>query len=137
MNQAKKALRVLLADVNPDIIKWTREILYPTFDVVGVCSDGGSVFRQSKLLTPDLIVIAISLGSISGLTVVHRLRQAGCTAKIVFLTVHPEAEFVSAAFAEGASAYVLKSQLSELPDALSAAVAGRTYISSALLQHQS
>lgn len=136
MNQAKKALRVLLVDDNPDIIKWTREILHPTFDVVGVCSNGESVYRKSKLLAPDLIVIAISLGRISGLTVVHRLFQAGCTAKIVFLTVHQEAEFISAAFAEGAAGYVLKSQLSELPDALSAAAAGRIYISSDLLQQQ-
>ncbi len=131
-----KPLRVLFADDNPSIVKCAREILEPTFDVVGVCMNGESLLRESKLIAPDIIVIEISLGCTSGFSLVDRLRQEGCRAKIVFVTVHEEPEFISAAFAKGAAGYLLKSQLSELNDALSAVARGEHYLSSALPQVQ-
>ncbi len=129
-----KPLRVLFADDNPSIVKCAREILEPAFEVVGVCINGESLLRESKLLAPDIIVIEISLGCTCGLALVDRLLQAGCTAKIVFLTLHEKAEFISAAFAKGASGYLLKSELSELPDALSAVARGERYLSATLPQ---
>ena len=51
-------------------------------------------------------------------------------AKIVFLTVHGEPDYLRAGFAAGATAYVLKSRLaSDLVPALREALAGRSFIS--------
>ena len=61
---------------------------------------------------PDLIILDISLGDMTGFEVARRLKKSGNTAKIIFLTVHEDIDFVRAAFDLGASGYVFKSRIS-------------------------
>jgi DNA-binding NarL/FixJ family response regulator len=43
----------------------------------------------------------------TGFEVARSLRDRGCPAKIIFLTLHEDADFVNVAFDLGASGYVL------------------------------
>ena len=71
----------------------------------------------------------ITLPILSGIDAAHRLRESAPSAKIVFLTVHSEQEFVEACMAEGALGYVLKSHMKgHLIVAIQAALVGQTYI---------
>ncbi len=127
--------KVLLADANRDILQHASHLLESEFEVIGVVQDGESILRDYERMNPDVVVLAVSLGTLSGLEVARRLRDMGHQARIVFLTVHEEAEFVCAAFGAGAAAYVVKSRLnSDLVDAVRAALAGRIFISPSL-QH--
>ena len=55
---------------------------------------------------------------------------AGSNAKIVFLTVHDDPDFVREALAAGALGYVVKPRLaSDLPMAVREAIAGRSFVS--------
>jgi DNA-binding NarL/FixJ family response regulator len=57
--------------------------------------------------------------------VTRRLKNAGCPAKVIFLTLHEDMDFVSAAFGLGASGYVFKSRLStDLETAMSTVLSG-------------
>lgn len=126
---------VLLADDSPEILQHATEVLEPEFEVIGAVLDGRSVLRDFEQLKPDVVVLDISMGEVSGLEVARRLLQMGHQARIVFLTVHEEAEFVCAAFGAGAAAYVVKSRLnSDLVDALHASLAGHIFVSPSL-QH--
>lgn len=127
--------RVLLADDNPEILHHAARLLEPEFDVVGAVLDGESVLGQYERLRPDVVVLDISMGDLSGLDVARRLLEMGHQARVVFLTVHEERDFVFAAFGAGGAGYVVKSRLSsDLPDALHAALAGGVFISPSL-QH--
>ena len=65
----------------------------------------------------------------SGIDAVHRLRESAPSAKIVFLTVHSEQQFIEACLAEGALGYVLKSHMkAHLIPAIQAALVGQIYI---------
>ena len=56
--------------------------------------------------------------------------SAGCHAKLVFLTVHDDPDYVRAALQAGGSAYVVKSRLaSDLVTAIREALAGRSFVS--------
>ena len=122
--------RVLLADDNPAILKHASRLLGHEFDIVGAVLDGESVLRHYEHVKPDAVILDISLGGLSGLEVARRLSQQGHQPKIIFLTVHEEQEFVSAAFAVGGAGYVVKSRLnSDLRHALHAALKGRVFIS--------
>jgi DNA-binding NarL/FixJ family response regulator len=67
---------------------------------------------------------------LSGIDAAHRLRESAMPAKIVFLTIHSEEQFMKACMAEGALGYVLKSHMkAHLIPAIRAALDGRTYIS--------
>ncbi len=127
---ASRRASVLLADGNPEILQHASSILQPEFEVVGAVLDGESLLRDFERTRPDVVVLDFSVAKLSGLDLVRRLLQIGHQARIVFLTVHEEADFVRAAFGAGAAAYVVKSRLnSDLVRALQAALAGRIFVS--------
>jgi DNA-binding NarL/FixJ family response regulator len=81
-------------------------------------------------LQPDVIVTDISMPKLSGIDAVDRLRESGCSSKVVFLTVHSDPDFVDAALKTGALAYVLKPSIaSDLLFAIQEAFAGRAFVS--------
>ncbi len=127
---AVRRARVLLADVHPQILQHATHVLEAEFQVVGAAGEGESLLREFERTRPDVVILGFSVGRLSGLEVARRLLQMGHQARIVFLTVHEEAEFIRAAFAAGAAGYVVKSRLqSDLVSALHAALAGRIFIS--------
>jgi DNA-binding NarL/FixJ family response regulator len=121
--------RVLLADDYPALLQATTALLKSQFDVVGIATDGASLVSEALRLRPDIIVTDITMPVMSGIEAVHQLRKSAPSAKIVFLTIHSEAEFVKACLDEGALGYVIKSQMrTHLIPAIRAAVVGQTYI---------
>ena len=69
----------------------------------------------------------------NGIEVAAELRDSETPAKVVFLTVHEDPDFLRAALKVGASGYVVKSQMAtDLTDALNEASAGRSFISPVL-----
>jgi DNA-binding NarL/FixJ family response regulator len=125
-----RQIRVLVADDNPAILDAVSELLGVDFLVVGTCSDGESVLREASASTPDVIVLDISMGDLSGIEVARRLQDTSCYIKIVFLTVHENAEFVRSALAAGGAAYVFKSRLhADLIPAIHAACSGKLFVS--------
>jgi DNA-binding NarL/FixJ family response regulator len=103
---------VLLADDNTALLETLVEMLQPVYQVAAAMNNGKSVLERFAALSPDVIILDISLGDLTGFEVARRLRDAGCSAKIIFLTVHEDIDFVKAAFDLGASGYVFKSRIS-------------------------
>ncbi len=125
-----REIRVLLADDNPEMIAVLREFLEPVFEVVGAVNDGDSVIREASLLSPDVIILDISLGEPDGITVARRLQEASCHYKVVFLSIHEISELIRSALAAGGAAYVFKSRLkTDLIPAIHAVCSGRLFVS--------
>ena len=103
---------LLLVDDNRALLETLVEMLQPAYQVAAAMNNGKSVLERFAELSPDVIILDISLGDLTGFEVAKRLRDAGCTAKIIFLTVHEDIDFVNAAFELGASGYVFKSRIS-------------------------
>jgi len=122
--------RVLLVDDNQEILDRAAAILSSACAVVGAVKDGPSALEAVKALRPDVVVLDISMPGMSGLEVAGRLRRAGSTVPIVFLTIHDDEELVEAAQAAGGIGYVAKTMLPfDLPFAVNEACAGRRYVS--------
>jgi DNA-binding NarL/FixJ family response regulator len=102
---------LLLADDNPALLETLVEMLEPAYRVAAALGSGASVLEEVAALCPDLVILDISLGDLTGFDVARRLREVGCSAKIIFLTVHEDIDFVNAAFDLGASGYVFKSRI--------------------------
>ena len=94
---------VLLVDDNHALLQSLAGMLQHTYRILGALSNGAAVIEQAAALVPDLIILDISLGDISGFEIARRLKKAGCPAKIVFLTLHEDQDFANAAFSLGAS----------------------------------
>ncbi|MEZ5396837.1 MAG: response regulator [Bryobacterales bacterium] len=72
-----------------------RKILEPEFHVAGCVDDGRHLLEEAAPDCPDAILIDISMPLLNGIDAVRRLRSAGCSSKLVILTMHADAEFVS------------------------------------------
>jgi DNA-binding NarL/FixJ family response regulator len=127
------AIRLLLADDNPEVLETLIDLLQPAYDIAGAFSDGASVLQQVAELQPDLVILDISLGDMTGFEVARRLKKSGCPAKVIFLTVHENIDFIRAAFDLDASGYVFKSRISsDLVDAINRACEGGHFSSAEL-----
>jgi DNA-binding NarL/FixJ family response regulator len=105
-------------------------LLESEFEVVGAMEDGHALLEAASKMEPDVCVIDISMPVISGIEAATQLRESGSTAKIIFLTVHDDPDFVQAALETGALGYVLKSRMaSDLRSAIKGVIAGRLFIS--------
>lgn len=122
--------QVLLADDHPGLMNTLESLLEPSFEVVGTVGDGESLFNAAVELRPDVIITDISMPILNGIDAATKLKESGCTSKIVFLTVHPSSDYVRACLATGAFGYVVKSQMAtDLVPAIREALAGRIFIS--------
>jgi DNA-binding NarL/FixJ family response regulator len=107
-----------------------ESLLVPACEVVGSVSDGQSLLDAARRLKPDVIVTDITMPILSGIEASRLLRDSGSAAKIIFLTVHSDVDFVQTCLAIGASGYVLKPRIiNDLLYAIQEALVGRTFIS--------
>ena len=126
-------IRVFLADDHEDFLRKLRAELDPEFEVVGTAENGEAAISGVDRLDPDILVIDISMPLLDGLQAAARLRDTKCRTKIIFLTIHEQSDYVTAAFAAGASGYVTKRHLgSDLAPAIREVLKGHTFISPSL-----
>ncbi len=122
--------RVLLVDDSDVILERATTTLSHECEIIGAVKDGQAALAAVGALRPDVIVLDISMPGMSGLEVAGRLRRAGSTVPIVFLTIHDDEELVLATQAAGGIGYVVKTLLSsDLVIAVNEACAGRRYVS--------
>jgi DNA-binding NarL/FixJ family response regulator len=88
-------------------------VLSPEFTVAASVRNGAAVLKEVPIVHPDIIVLDISMGQPNGIEVARQLKESGCSAKILFLTVHQSVEYLQAALDAGGSAYVIKSRLND------------------------
>lgn len=126
--------RVLIADDHSVVVEGLRRILdRPGFEVVGVANDGRTLIRAAEKLRPDVIITDLAMPRLNGIDAAREIHRRNPNLKIIFLTMHAEVPYATAALGAGASGYVLKSAAGEeLIDAIDAALKGRIHISKSI-----
>jgi DNA-binding NarL/FixJ family response regulator len=123
-------IRILLADDHRQFRQIAESLLTSTCEIVGSVPDGQSLFDAARHLKPEVIVTDISMPILDGIEASKQLSTSGCAAKIIFLTVHADADFVETCLATGAVGYVVKSHVAtDLVPAVQAVMAGRIFVS--------
>lgn len=122
--------RILLADDHQEMRDRVVRLLGHEFDILDPVEDGSELLEAASKLQPDVCLLDISMPVVNGIEAATRLKETGATAKIIFLTIHEDLDFVQAALKTGASGYVVKRHMaSDLRTAVKEALAGRTFIS--------
>lgn len=122
--------RLLIADDHTLLLEGIRLMLEPEFELVGSVEDGQSLLVAAKTLKPDIILLDISMPVLNGLDAARRIRQFLPSAKLIFLTMHADSDYVTAAFQAGAMGYLLKrAAATELKTAVREVLKGHHYIS--------
>lgn len=126
--------RILLVDDHALVRAGIRALLetLPQVEVVGETGDGIEAVRLARELSPDVIVLDITLPGLNGLEVAARVARLGTGTRVLMLSMHASPEYAARAFAAGAAGYLNKdSAFDELAAALEEIGAGRRYLSRA------
>ena len=124
--------RILLVEDHRLVREAVRDALRreSDFEVIGEVGSSQDAIARAQTLDPDVIVLDIGLPDFNGIELTHRLRQAGCTARIVALSAYAEKHFVTEMLRAGAAAYVSKNAAgTELFQAIRAVERGQNYVS--------
>ena len=128
-----RKVKILLAYDYPSVREMAARLLTPTCRIVAKVGDGQALLHAASRTKPDVIVTDISMPNLTGIEAANKLREVGSKSRIVFLSVHQDADFIKACFAAGALAYVSKLRMStDLWPAIQRALAGRSFISPTL-----
>ncbi len=128
--------RLLIADDSPLFRAGLRALLEQKqeYAVVGEAGDTVTTVELAETLKPDIIVLDIGLGTLTGEELLRELylRVPACT--VLMLSSRSELEFVMHCLQQGAHGFLLKSAtVQELELALQSLRGGGQYLSSAVL----
>jgi DNA-binding NarL/FixJ family response regulator len=135
-------IRILIADDHVLVRSGLRALLRaePDIEVVGEAGDGAETVRLAASLSPDLVLLDVSMPGESGIATARRLKEAHPELAVLFLTMHEEEALLQEALDAGAAGYVIKrAEAPELFQAIHAASRGDVYVHPAMtraLLHQ-
>jgi len=128
--------RVLIVDDDDEVRRTVADLLDGKLHVIGTAENGQRAIELAALLCPDVVVLDICMPVLDGIAAAEQLRKFGYPAKIVFLSMQDDPDFIEAALATGALGYVLKCSVrTDLTPAILLALEGKSFVSPALSWH--
>jgi two-component system response regulator DegU len=114
------AIRLMLADDHRMLREGLRRSLSDEgFEVVGEASDGEEAVALAGTLSPDVILMDVTMPNVGGVEATRRIHQAQPDVRIVMLTMHADQEVIAEALRAGASGYLVKDcSTDEIADAV-------------------
>jgi DNA-binding NarL/FixJ family response regulator len=128
-------LRILLADDHETVREGLRMILnaQPDMQVVATAGDGREAIAQAERMTPDVVIMDISMPGLNGLAATVQLTERCPAAKVLTLTRHADNSYLQQLLRAGAAGYVLKqSRPAELLHAIRAVATGGKYLDASM-----
>jgi two-component system response regulator NreC len=121
---------ILIADDHRLFAEGLRSMLSPSYEIVGVVSNGRELTGLATQCKPDLILADLSMPLLNGLGAVQILAETGLRSKYVILTMYLDVNLALQAFRAGASGFILKTtSADELHKALQIVYKGGCYLS--------
>jgi DNA-binding NarL/FixJ family response regulator len=104
------AVRILIVDDHPVVRHGLKAILgeHPDWEVVAEAEDGFEALDKVGQLTPDVVVLDISMPKMNGLTVCRRIRENLPQCEVLMVTQHDSPQMMKEAMGCGARGYVVK-----------------------------
>jgi two-component system response regulator NreC len=128
-------IRILLADDHKLLREGLRALIeeQKNMSVVAEAEDGRSAVRLAAELSPDIIVMDISMPGLNGIDATRRIAAESPGIKVIALSMHADRNFVVEMFKAGAAGYLLKDcAFEELIHAIHAVSSKKAYLSSKL-----
>jgi DNA-binding NarL/FixJ family response regulator len=125
-------IRLLIADDNAAMRKNIKSFVnaQPDIEVVGESKDGETAVELAKNLSPDIVLMDISMPKLSGIEAAGNILRNNTAVRIIILSAHSDKSFVVAGLKAGVSGYVLKTSiLDDLIPALRAVMANELFLS--------
>ncbi|MFT5137724.1 MAG: DNA-binding NarL/FixJ family response regulator [Arenicella sp.] len=125
-------IRVILADDHQIIREGLASLLENQADmqIIEQASDGLQAVRLSLELSPDLVIMDLTMPGMNGIEATHRITSELPQTKVLCLSAHSDTGFVSDVIDAGASGYLLKDcAFEELVNAIRIVIGNQCYLS--------
>ena len=125
-------MRILLADDHGIVRRGLKSLLesQPGLSVIGEAADGLEALRLCSELSPDLLIIDISMPLMNGIEVASRAQKLEAAPGVIILSMHADESYIMRALAAGARGYLVKDATDEdLIPAVRAVAAGKPFFS--------
>lgn len=124
--------RIVLADDHVILRHGIKKIIEGVADleVVGEASDGIELLKFLHTLTPDMIILDITMPKLRGIEAAIEIKMIYPEIKILILTMHKSTQYLHHSLAAGAEGYLLKEDApKEIFFAIDTIRQGKIYIS--------
>ena len=128
---ATHKLRVLLADDHAMLREGLAMLINAQDDmeVVGQAANGREAVELAKTLSPDIVVMDVSMPELGGVEASEMIRDSCPDVRVLALTRHADQGYLRRLLQAGASGYVLKKSAADaLINALRVVADGGTYL---------
>lgn len=127
-----KKQRVLIVDDHTLLRAGLRSLLAQdtNIEIVGEAADGRDAVRAVGQLTPDLVLMDLTMPGMNGIEAVTEIKRRYPEVRILVMTLHKTEDFIHASLRAGADGYILKDAThDELRVAIRSVLQGKTYLS--------
>ncbi len=102
--------KVLVADDHGVVRKGLQFLLQtdPSIEVVGEACDGREAVRLTEQLSPDVVVMDITMPQLNGIDAASQIVKRDPNVGVIMLSMHCDETFLVRALAAGAQGYLLK-----------------------------
>lgn len=124
--------QIVLADDHAMLRRGVKRIIEEMdgVKVIGEAADGLELLELLKRLTPDLVIVDISMPNVRGIEAAREIKVIHPKTKVLILTMHKDREYLYHAMAAGADGYLLKENAdSDLVQAIKTIRQGKSYLS--------
>ncbi len=103
-------IRILLADDHTLFRQGVKNLLSsePDMEVVGEVSNGGDAMERASELKPDVVLMDIGMPGFSSFEATRQIKKNRPEAKVLFLTMYDDEDYLVEGMEVGGSGYVLK-----------------------------
>jgi ATP/maltotriose-dependent transcriptional regulator MalT/ActR/RegA family two-component response regulator len=129
------AITILLVDDHPLFRKGLRLLLQEQedFRIVGEAGDGQEAIERVRTLSPDVVLMDISMPDFNGIDATRKIVAEVPSARVVALSMHAGRRFVEDMLQAGAAGYILKKSVPEdVVNGIRAVIRGEIYLSPAI-----
>ena len=129
------AIKILLVDDHPLFRKGLRLLLEEQVDVriVGEAGDGREAIDRVRALSPDVVIMDITMPNFDGIEATRQIVSENPSAKVVALSMHAGKSFVEDMLKAGAVGYILKKSVPEdIVNGVRTVIRGDIYLSPAI-----
>jgi DNA-binding NarL/FixJ family response regulator len=130
-SESDSMISIFIVDDHFIVREGLRSILEDAgHSVLGEADNTTTALSEILRLDPDVVLLDLSLGTLSGLDLLPRLKTHGSRARVIMLTMMDQPRNIAQAIRAGAMGYVLKgSSGAELSRAIQEVMQGRRYFS--------
>ena len=125
-------IKILLADDHKIVRDGLRSLIerQRKMEVIGEAENGRTIVKLAKELSPDIIIMDISMPDLNGIEATRKIVTDNPDIKVIALSMYSDNRFVVGMLKAGASGYLLKDcAFDELTQAVNTVMSDQTYLS--------